>query len=286
MESHHDHQHRAAGETDPAAMLELLDLDAEVMHSYLSDVIGWVHEWAVDLPYRRILDIGAGTGSGALVLARQFAGASVIAVDMSAPLLQRLTEKARDLGVADRIQTVPADLDAEWPTIDTVDLVWASNSLHHMADPDRVLAEVFSTIRPGGLLAVAEMESFPRFLPDDIGVGRPGLEERCHAAAAERLAGELPHLGDDWSTRLRKARFAVEAERTFAIDLTHPLPAATRRYAQASLQRLRAGLDGRLSADDLATLATLLDRDSTDAVVRRDDLAVHSARTVWVARRP
>ncbi len=56
-----------------------------------------------------------------------------------------------------------------------------------MSDPDRVLADVFATIRPGGLLVVAEMESFPRFLPDDIGFGHPGLEARCHAAAAEAL---------------------------------------------------------------------------------------------------
>ena len=121
-------------------------------------------------------------------------------------LLARLSDKARDLGVAGRVRTVEADLDRVWPTIDPVDLVWASNSLHHLSDPDRVLADVFATIRPGGLLAVAEMESFPRFLPDDVGLGRPGLEARCHAAADEARAHDLPHLGDDWGKRLRSRR--------------------------------------------------------------------------------
>ena len=40
MDSHqhqHRHGHGAAGEIDTAAMIELLDLDAEVMHSYLSE---------------------------------------------------------------------------------------------------------------------------------------------------------------------------------------------------------------------------------------------------------
>ncbi len=289
MESHrHEsrHRHEAAGEIDIAAMAELLDLDAEVMHSYLSDVVAWVSGAATDRPCRRILDLGCGTGSGALALARRFEGADVIAVDVSAPLLARLIEKARDLGVVNRIRTVEADLDRVWPTIDPVDLAWASNSLHHVGDPDRVLGDVFATIHPGGVLAVAEVESFPRFLPDDIGLGRPGLEARCHAAAAEARAHDLPHLGDDWGTRLRGAGFTIEGERTFTIDLPRPLPAATGRYAQASLRRVRSGLDGRLSADDLATLDTLIDSDSALGVLRRDDLTVRAARTVWLARRP
>jgi hypothetical protein len=69
------------------------------------------------------------------------------------------------------------------------------------------------------------------------------------------------------------------------IDLPRPLPAATGRYAQASLRRVRSGLDGRLSAEDLATLDTLIDGDDLIGVVRRDDLTVRAARTVWLARR-
>ncbi len=284
---HHESSHRhGASALDVAAMLELLDLDAEVMQSYLSDVVAWVHHLAADRPCRRILDLGCGTGSGGLALIRQFAAADLIAVDMSAPLLARLNVKARDLGVANRIRTVEADLDGVWPMIAPVDLAWASNSLHHVSDPDRVLRDVFATIRTGGLLAVAEVESFPRFLPDDIGFGHPGLEARCHAAAAEARAHDLPHLGDDWGTRLRTAGFTVEAERTFRIDLAHPLPAATGRYAQESLRRMRSGLDGRLNADDLATLDVLVDGENPLGVLRRDDLTVRAARTVWVARRP
>lgn len=81
MENHH----HPAAETAPAAMAELLNLDAEVLHSYLSEVTGWIHELAADLPRCRILDLGSGTGTGALALARRFEGADVIAVDISAP---------------------------------------------------------------------------------------------------------------------------------------------------------------------------------------------------------
>jgi SAM-dependent methyltransferase len=285
MENHH-HQHDPAAESDWAAMAELLDLDADVLHSYLSEVTAWVYERAAELPRRRILDLGSGTGTGALALVQRFAEADVIALDKSAQLLARCRAKARELGVQDRIRTVQADLDTAWPVIDPVDLVWASSSLHHMADPDRVLTEVFTAIHPGGLLVVAEMDSFPRFLPDNAALGRPGLEARCHAALAEEMADRVPHLGSDWGSRLRKTGFAIEAERTFVIDLKPPLPVSTGRYAQLSLQRIRSSLAGRMSGDDLAALDTLIDSDGPDSVLRRDDLAVRTKRTVWMAKRP
>jgi SAM-dependent methyltransferase len=291
MTNPHRHQHSPAGtgeaiETDEAAMAELLDLDAEVLHSYLSEVTAWAHELTAGGPIRRVLDLGSGTGTGALALAQRFDGAELIAVDKSAYLLGRLGEKAGDLGVAGRVRTVEADLDVTWPPVGSVDLVWASNSLHHMADPDRVLTEIFAALRPGGRLMVAELGSFPRFLPDDIGLGRPGLEARCHAAVAEAMAAEVPHLGSDWGPRLSEAGFTIEAERTFGIDVTSPLPAATGRYAQGSLQRMRPALDGLLSTDDLAALDRLIDSDGPDGVLRRDDLTVRGARTVWAGRRP
>ena len=64
-----------------------------------------------------------------------------------------------------------------------------------MAAPDRVLAGVFATMTRGGLMAVAEMDSFPRFLPDNLGLGAEGLEARCRAALAAGLTDEMPILG-------------------------------------------------------------------------------------------
>jgi ubiquinone/menaquinone biosynthesis C-methylase UbiE len=288
METHqhgHHHQDHAAADSD-ADMAELLDLDAEVTHSHLAEVTAWIRELAADPPPGRILDLGSGTGTGAFALLERFDQAEVIALDVSADMLQRLSGRAGVLGVADRIRTIQADLDTAWSAIDTVDLVWASRSLHHLADPDRVLAEVFATLRPGGLLVVAEIASFPRFLPDDLGLGRPGLEARCHALLAERQAAELPHLGSDWGPRLSRAGFTIEAERPFVIDLSAPLPAASGRYAQASLRRIRSAVDGRMSADDLAVLDTVIDSDGPDGVLHRSDLTVRNTRTMWAARRP
>jgi SAM-dependent methyltransferase len=280
----HHHQHHGAGEAGESAMAELVDLDAEVLHAYLSELTGWIRELAAGRPPARILDLGSGTGTGTFALLERFPAAEVIALDASAEMLRRVTAKAAALGLADQVRTVQADLDAGWPAVGPADLVWASSSLHHLADPDRVLAEVLATLRPGGLLVVAEMESFPRFLPDDLGLGRPGLEARCQAILDEGRAADLPNLGADWGPHLIGAGFTVEAERLFAIDLTPPLPACAGRYAAASLRRVRSGLGGKISAGDLATLDTLLDSDGPDGILQREDLSVRTARTVWVAR--
>ena len=94
----------------------------------------------------------------------------------------------------------------------------------------------------------------------------------------------MPHLGDDWAARLRAAGFVIEAERTFRIGLEPPLPQAAGRFAQASLRRLRSGLDGQLSAADLETLGALLDEHGPRSLLRRDDLTVRAARSAWIAR--
>jgi SAM-dependent methyltransferase len=255
---------------------ELLDLDAEVLHEFHRDVIAWVGS---SIPNRaRIVDLGAGTGTGALALARLLPEAEVLAVDVSDSMLEHLWHKAQALGLADRVRTVPADLDGDWPELGPADLVWASASLHHMADPGRVLSQILGALRPGGVLAVTELESFPRFLSDEAEVA---LEERCHAAMAEVRREAGMHIGDDWTARLTTAGFAVEAVRHFDIALQPPLPDVARRYAQMSLQRMRQGLEDRLDADDLARLEVL-----AEGALDRDDLTVRAARTVWLARRP
>jgi SAM-dependent methyltransferase len=289
MAHNHNHNHGLNGRGDLAeidAMADLVDLDAEVLHAYLTEVTDWVRHEAGDGPHQLIVDLGCGTGPATIALARRFDPADVLAVDQSEPMLARVKAKATDLGLTDRIHPLAVDLDADWPITEPVDVVWASLSMHHFADPDRVLRDIFAALRPGGLLALVEMESPPRFLPDDIGRGRPGLERRCQDAMRATLADALPRLGSDWGPPLAEAGFTVTAERIFAVDPARPYPAAVGRYAQAYLRRVRSGLDGQLADDDRATLDTLLADDGPDCLRNRTDLDVRGTRTVWLARRP
>jgi SAM-dependent methyltransferase len=279
----HGHSHEGEDGGDDASMAEVLDLDAEVLRGYLSNVTGWVEGHAGRSLSGRILDLGCGTGTGTFALLRQNADADVVAVDGSEFMLERLREKARELGVEKRVHAVRANLDEAWPDFGAVDVVWTSAFMHHLADPDRALRGLFDALRPGGLLVVIEMDGFPRFLPQILG---DGLEERCLAAVAEINTRRMPHWADDWAARLTDAGFVVEEARTFSVEVGAPVPEAAVRYAQVSLGRLRPRLADVLSSEDLATLDVLLDPDRPESLARRDDLSVRARRFAWAARRP
>lgn len=278
----HQHQHQPDAADHDHDQAEILDLDAEVLAGHTASITAWL---PVEAAPRHIVDLGSGTGAGTLALLKRFPDAEVTAVDTSARHLHRLLEKAGAAGLAGQVRTVQADLDADWPDLGTPDLVWASASMHHMADPDRTLSQVRDTLAPGGLFAVVELAGFPRFLPADAPEERPGLEERCHAALDRHHAEHVPHRGADWGPKLTAAGFAVEGERTLTVNLGPPHTEAVGRYALTSLRRMRGGVAETLAADDLAALDQLLDPDSPRCVLRRDDLTVRTERTVWAARR-
>lgn len=266
-------------------MLEYRDLESEALPTYWLSVLEWLGEAAAELKPRRILDLGAGTGVASLFLAKRFDDAEIIALDMDADALAAIRSKAAPALVADRIVTLEADLDETWPDLVDLDVTWASMSMHHLAEPDRVLGELLEVTRPGGLIAVAEGHADLRLLPDDIGVGRPGLEARCLQAQAAEHAVSLPTMGSDWASRLRDAGWTVLEERTFALDEDPPVLPATARYAELRLRRLRHGLAERLDADDQAAIDTLLDESSPHYIGRRTHFVVRGSRTVTLARR-
>jgi ubiquinone/menaquinone biosynthesis C-methylase UbiE len=255
---------------------EILDLDAEVLSDQHREAIAWATAGLSGKA--RVIDVGAGTGTGTLALARQLPDAEVVALDVDAEVLDRLQHKARTLGVADRVRTVQADLDQPWPEAGPADLVWAAKSLHHMSDPARAVGQIYAALRPGGLLAVIELDSFPRFLTDPAGAA---LEDRIHAAAARARDEAGMHMHEDWPARFAAAGFTVEGERRFDVVLNPPLSAAAIRYAQLTIHRAQDTLADQLGAADLAEIDAIV-----AAIPGRDDLMVRSSRTAWLARRP
>lgn len=280
---HHGDPHGHHHSHDDSGQAEILDLDAEVLAEHIASITAWL---PLGSEPRQIVDLGCGTGAGTFALLERFPEAHVTAVDTSAGHLQLLREKAAVRGLRERVRTVRADLDTEhWPDLGTPDLVWASASMHHMADPGRALGNVHELLAPGGLFAVVELGGFPRFLPADAPQDRPGLEERAHAATDSFHAEHVPHRGADWGPMLTAAGFTVEDERTVTVNIEGARGEAIGRYAHGSLRRIRDTAAPALGAEDLVALDRLLDTDGPDSILRRDDLAVRTERSVWAARR-
>jgi len=286
MTSPHPHEHAAAADSPDDSLTDLLDLDGEVLQDYWSAALDWVRKAAPGTGAGRLLDLGAGTGTGALGLAERFPGAEVVAVDVEPRSLRRLDAKARALGLAGRVRTVQADLDAGWPDLGPLDLTWASMSLHHLADPGQALADVRAATRPGGLIAVAEFAEPLRFLPADPGSGLAGFEERVIARLSHAHAQAMPALGSDWAPRLADAGWEVTGEHAFAIDLAAPAGLRAAEYARGWFARLSHGLTDQLEPGDEATLAALLAADGPGSLSRHAaGLHIRGTRTVTLARR-
>jgi ubiquinone/menaquinone biosynthesis C-methylase UbiE len=281
----HDHGHGAGhGHAHPGdldGMNDLLILDGEVLDGYWTAALDWVRDAAAALAPARLLDLGAGTGNGALGLAQRFPAATVTAVDIEAGSLRRLGDRARELGLAERVRAVEADFDAGWPQdLGPLDLTWASMSLHHLADPAATLRDVLAATASGGLIAVAEFPEPLRFLP----AGLAGFEDRVLDVVAAARARDMPTLHSQWAPRLTEAGWQVTAERDFPVDLDPPAHPRAGDYARAWFSRLSHGLGDQLEPADQATLAGLLDDRGPHSLRGRTDLHIRGMRTVTLAR--
>jgi thioredoxin reductase/SAM-dependent methyltransferase len=276
---HHEAgRHEARHHHDPESSAEYLDRGARQAAALTARTLDRAAS-ALAAPVRSALDLGSGTGAGTVALARRFPEAQVHALDLSTQLLDRLKDAALVAGVADRVHTHPVDLDDDWTTLvpGGVDLVWASLSLHHVADPASVLQRALSVLRPGGVLVITEMSGSIQLTPDDLGTGR----DRLAARAASGLAAEGYPTTADWTVPLTDAGF-VHTQREL-MDLTVAGDDAEgAAYLAAQLSAWHSILAQSMSGDDLVALK------AAESEIRAGSSPVTetSARVAWVAVRP
>ncbi|MGP3985459.1 class I SAM-dependent methyltransferase [Streptomyces sp. 3N207] len=289
--SHHNAHSSTATEPDWEALAENLERDAELKVSFLEEAAAWLRDLLGHRDVTRVLDLGSGPGVTTIALAHAFPGAETVAVDSTPALLERARARAEREGLASRITIREAELPADLPDLGTAELIWTSNVVHHFGDQRAALETFAGALRPGGVLAVREGGLPTRFLPRDIGIGRPGLQARLDAADEDwftAMRTELPghaRTVEDWPALLVAAGLAPTGSRTFLTDLCAPLDPVARAHVRARVERFRDGLADSLSAEDLATLGTLLDDASPDGILRRPDVFYLTATTVHTAVR-
>ena len=101
----------------------------------------------------RILVAGCGTGQHAIQTARRFAGAKVLAVDISRASLAYAQRKTRELGI-ENIEYRQADILALGALGERFDLIDSSGVLHHLEDPFEGWRVLASLRKPGGLMRI------------------------------------------------------------------------------------------------------------------------------------
>jgi len=120
---------------------------------------------AMDLPaHATMADLGCGTGTTALMLARKF-GLEVSGVDLSVANIERAIERMDTSSTG--VRFIQADAQ-ELPFKDIeLDGILAECSFSLFADQAAVLAEIKRVLKPGGKLAVTDM-AIGGPLPSDI----------------------------------------------------------------------------------------------------------------------
>lgn len=142
-------------------------------------------------PRQRILDIGCGTGYTACLLAKEYQ-ADVVAIDITAKVLERTKERAAREGVSDKVKVMRADAQDIPFSVNTFDAVIAESVLV-FCDKKKAALEVYRVLKPGGVFGDNEITFLKPPLPElttllskFFGVNiQPLLEEKWRALFKE-----------------------------------------------------------------------------------------------------
>jgi SAM-dependent methyltransferase len=172
-----------------------------------------------------ILDVGCGTGAQTLVLASATDG-RITATDLIRAFLAQVEERAAEMGLDKRIQTVAADMnDLPFPD-GSFGLIWSEGAIYIMGF-DRALVKWRPFATPGGYLVVSELSWFRPDPPPEIrdfwGRHYPAMRSVDGNLAVARQAG--------W-VLVGNYHLPTEAWTRYYEPLKHRLPAFHRSYIQ------------------------------------------------------
>jgi ubiquinone/menaquinone biosynthesis C-methylase UbiE len=103
-----------------------------------------------------ILDIGSGSGPTVVSLLRKFSQSNVIATDISKNMLAILRSVLAKHDMLDRVATLCLDLNKDLFKGQSFDFAIGSAILHHLFEPEVLISQLFSTIKPGGSMVFFE----------------------------------------------------------------------------------------------------------------------------------
>lgn len=145
-------------------------------------------------PGQTVLDLGSGAGIDCFLAAKEVGPEGhVIGVDMTHEMLERARENAR-VGGYDNVEFRLGEIEALPVADGTVDVIISNCVLNLSTDKERVLAEAFRVLKPGGRMVISDMVS-------DV----PVPEEL--QGNLDAVAGCLPTLRETYLERFRSAGF-------------------------------------------------------------------------------
>lgn len=160
-------------------------------------------------PGSAIADVGAGSGFMVEEFAKLVgAKGKVYAVDINAKMMDRVAQRAKQLGLP-AIETIVTREDSVDLPAASVDMVFVCDTYHHFEYPEKSLAGIHRALRPGGELVVVDFHREPgKTNSQMLGHIRAGKEQFIKeiTAAGFALAADhpAPFLTENYVLRFRK----------------------------------------------------------------------------------
>jgi SAM-dependent methyltransferase len=209
-------------------------------------------------PGVRVLDVGCGSGELTGWIAETVAPAEAVGVDVDLTVLSIARDRWGDHPAAPRF--LLADATGVPAPLGRFDLVYARFLLSHQTDPLSVLLALRALCRPGGVVAVEDVDIPAMFCEPRCDAFDRATELYCQAAVAR---GADPRLGPRLAGLFDEAGFeGVQA------GAVHPAfrEGEGKRMAELTLRSIRAAVlaSGLIDEDDYAEVLDELRRVTDD----------------------
>lgn len=154
-------------------------------------------------PGETVLDLGSGGGIDVLLSARRVGPTGkAYGIDMTDEMLELARRNQQEAGV-ENVEFLKGEIEAIPLPDSSVDVIISNCVVNLSPDKDRVFAEAFRVLKPGGRLAISDM-----VFQGDISLLGPDLRQQVEAWAG-CVAGALEE--QDYLSRLQSAGFAEAA---------------------------------------------------------------------------
>lgn len=114
----------------------------------------------------KIADIGCGTGSQTIILA-QNTNAQIVGVDLFPEFLDKLDDKAKELGLQDRIITLEKSMEDLPFDNDEFDIIWSEGAIYNMGFEAGV-KNWKGHLKTGGYLCISEVTWITDSRPEEL----------------------------------------------------------------------------------------------------------------------
>jgi len=239
-------------------------------------------------PGMRVLDVGCGDGFYLDLLAERLAApGGVVGLDINRACLNIAGERLSGHSERCAVHLIRGTLDDLPMEYARCDLAWCAQSLYSLSEPVAALRRMAAAVRPGGFVAVLEIDTMHQLLlpwPHRLELSLRAAETR--ALCEESPRSERYYIGRRLPAVLAAAGIEPLGFQTQSIDRRAPLDADLTSFLDSYFCRLITRVAPYLAPEDVRELEALVDPRNEENLFRQPFLTLSWLNILAWGRRP